>query len=115
MFKRCDLTRLAKCLLSMKSSSIKQCNLKLNKILVNRVTVSLVVCINSHSNTCEPDAETSDLRTTVIVSLFTDQNGLGMAISHVTKKREKECEWVSELNQTFFAWKKMHYMNVKPT
>lgn len=40
--------------------------------------VSLTVYIISHSNRCEPDAGTSDQRTKVTVSLFTDQNGLGM-------------------------------------
>ena len=48
--------------------------------------MSLRVYIFSQSNRCEPDAGTSDLRTTVIVSMFTDKNGLGMHL--------KKFEWV---------------------
>lgn len=56
---------------------------------MDRVRVFQIVYNVSHNTRCEPDAGTSELSATVIVSLFTDKNGLGMAISNVTKVSTK--------------------------
>lgn len=66
------------------SFSMRQSGLKVFKILINCVFVYII----SHSNRCKPDAATSDWRTTVILSLFTYQNGLVMAISNITREKE---------------------------
>lgn len=50
------------------------------------ILVYLIVYAISHGNRCEPDGAASALRA-VIVSLYTDRNGLELAITNVMRER----------------------------
>lgn len=78
------------------------------------VPVSLIVYLISQNNRYDPDAGTSHWRATVIVSLFTVQNELGMTILRFSTPQERARMRAAEQKEQAKLKRVQHVRCVRP-
>lgn len=81
---------------------------------VHKIPVSQIVYFISQNNRYEPDAGTSHWRATVIVSLFTVKNELGMTILRFSTSQERARMLAAEQKKQAKLQRVQHVRCVRP-